>query len=242
MRSELRLELRRQRGGHVAPVRRDAERRHIDSFEARVATRIDREEGAQVHRHIQAHAVVAAAVADLQTERRDLRATVRRAGARRVFRHVNAGRAGLALAREIIRRQRVDHGLLDERHQLAHHQFPASQIEQQIGHDLARPVIRDLAAAVDLDERNTAVGDEQMLGLAGLPERENGRMLDQPDFVRGIGVALIGERAHGVEARLVGLVAAPTHDGRCEARAGGAGFGAGRRLGDRGNRGIRGVG
>ena len=41
----------------------------------------------------------------------------------------------------------------------------------------------DLSPAIDLDERNAAIGGQQMRGVAGLAERENGRMFDEPDFV-----------------------------------------------------------
>jgi len=39
-----------------------------------------------------------------------------------------------------------------------------------------------------------------MRGVAGQPKRENGRMLDKPDFIGRLGRARFREDAHGVEA------------------------------------------
>ncbi|MNY32374.1 hypothetical protein D3C86_1665850 [compost metagenome] len=143
--------------------------------------------------------MVAAAVADLEAERGNLGALVR------PVRQIDAGGAGLAFGCEIIRRQRVQHRLLDIGHQLAHHQVAAAQVQQQVGHDLARPVISDLSATIDLDDGNRGIGREQVRGVPGLAERVDRRVLDQPDLVRRVGRAGLGIGAHGVETGRVRL-------------------------------------
>ena len=63
-------------------------------------------------------------MADFQAQRGDLGAGMR--PHIRTGRHVDAWGARLAFSGEIIRRERVDHGLLDPRDQLAHHQLAAA--------------------------------------------------------------------------------------------------------------------
>src|SRR3546814_1580056 len=69
------------------------------------------------------------------------------------------------------------------------------QVEQKIPHQLAGAVIRDLAAAIGLHDRDVA-WRQQVFGLAGLALREDRRMFEQPEFIGGVGVARIGECAH----------------------------------------------
>ena len=66
--------------------------------------------------------------------------------------------------------QRIDHRLLHARHQFANLDAPPRQIKQQVNHHLPGPVIGNLSATIDLDQRN-AVIDQQMLRLASLPQR-----------------------------------------------------------------------
>ena len=76
------------------------------------------------------------------------------------------------------------------------------EIDQQVGDELARAVVGDLAAAVDLDHRYADVA-QQVLGLAGLAEREHRRMFEQPQFVGSVGAALGGEGLHRTPGRFV---------------------------------------
>lgn len=65
-------------------------------------------------------------------------------------------------------------------------------------------MIGHLAAAVYLHHRNIA-GQQQVLGLAGLPLGEYRRMLHQPELVRSVDRTLIGEVLHGMPNRLIRL-------------------------------------
>ena len=56
-------------------------------------------------------------------------------------------------------------------------------------------MIRDLPATVTLDNRDRA-GIEDMRGLPGLPLGKHGRVLEEPDFIRGIRRARVDVRAH----------------------------------------------
>ena len=78
----------------------------------------------------------------------------------------------------------VYHRRLDAPDHVAHAEPRAPQIEQQVGDELARAVVRHLAAAVDLDDRDAVVA-QQVLAAAGEPERVDRRMLGQPDLVGG---------------------------------------------------------
>lgn len=88
--------------------------------------------------------------------------------------HIDARRASPALNSEIIRSKGINHRLLDQPHQFAHAKLAAAQVHEQINHYLAGPVIRDLAATVDFDEGDAAIGDKQVSRVAGEPQRING--------------------------------------------------------------------
>jgi hypothetical protein len=56
------------------------------------------------------------------------------------------------------------------------------EVEQQIDHHLAGAVIGDLAAAIDLDQRDAVIA-QQVFRLAGLAERIDRRVFADPQFV-----------------------------------------------------------
>ena len=87
-------------------------------------------------------------------------------------------------------------------HQFAHLEAAALQVEQQVDDDLAGAVVGDLAAAVDLHDRDADVA-QQVFGLAGQAQREHRRVLAEPEFVRRVGVARGGEVLHRAPGRLV---------------------------------------
>src|SRR5262245_34330398 len=117
--------------------------------EARVAARIDRGERGKVHVDVEREPMVRPALPHANAQRRDLGAA-----------DVDAGRPGLALAPPS---QELDHGLLEQRHELLHPDAAAREIDQRVDDELARAVIRDIAAAVGLDYGN-AVRHRPMLG------------------------------------------------------------------------------
>src|SRR5690606_30019716 len=147
----------------------------------------------QVHGDVEGQPVEAAAVAHADAERGDLGAG-----------HVHARRALAARADDVPLQQGVDDRLLDPAHVVAHAQLHAPQVEQRIRHDLARPVVGHLAAAVDVQYWNVA-GAEHVFGLAGLAEGEDRIVFDQPQFVERIPVARVGEALHRAPDGLVGL-------------------------------------
>ncbi len=64
----------------------------------------------------------------------------------------------------------------------AHAEPGAAEVEQRIDHELARAVIGHLSAAIDLHHRDVA-GREHVLGTRVHAEREDRRMLEEPDLV-----------------------------------------------------------
>ncbi|MBK6336890.1 MAG: hypothetical protein IPF60_14460 [Betaproteobacteria bacterium] len=97
-------------------------------------------------------------------------------------------------------------------------QLQPPQVEQQVRDQLARTMVGDLPAAVDLD-RGDAVVAQQVLAAAGEAQRVDGRVLGQPDFVGRAGGAGVGERLHRAPGRQVGGAAQ-----RPDQRAGGRRF------------------
>ena len=69
------------------------------------------------------------------------------------------------------------------------------QIEQHVDDELARAVIRHLAAAIDLHDRNIA-GREHVAAVRAHSEREDGRMLDEPNLVARRRAALDRKALH----------------------------------------------
>ncbi len=76
------------------------------------------------------------------------------------------------------------------------------QVQQQVDDDLAGSVVGDLTAAVDLDDGNTDV-IEDVLGLAGLAERIDRRVFDDPQFVGRFRRADGSKVLHGPKGRRV---------------------------------------
>ena len=97
--------------------------------------------------------------------------------------------------------------------------MPAPQVEQHIGQQLPRAVVRHLPAAIDIDHGN-APGGQQVFTPGVHPEGKNRRVLQQPDLVRGVRIARLGERLHIVPDRYI--VTQPQvcdlQRGRCVAR------------------------
>jgi hypothetical protein len=118
-------------------------------------------------------------------------------------------------------REQVDHRLLELGDEPLDRQAAAAQVEQNVGDDLPRPVICDLAAAIDARDGNP-IPAQQMLWLPGLPEGVNRRVLEEPQ--------LVGRRRRPRRAELPsGRTRAGTRAADV-ARQVGAGRGAGRTL------------
>ena len=108
---------------------------------------------------------------------------------------VDPWRRRLAVGGNTEGREPFYHRAFDGPDHRADAQLAPAQIAQQIHDELAGPVIRDLAAAVDLHRRNAVVA-QQMLAPSGEPERVDGRMLGEPDLVRRVGRARGRECLH----------------------------------------------
>ena len=156
----------------------------------------------QVHCHIECEAVERAAAAHAQAECGDLGVA-----------DVDARRAVAALGDDVPGVERVDQRLLDPVHQLAHADLEPAQVEQWIGHDLARAVVGDLAAAVDRHDRDLA-RQQHVFPFAGLAEREHRIVFEQPQLIGRVRPARVGERLHRVPDGFVGLAAEAAHEDR----------------------------
>src|SRR5690606_34106386 len=156
------------------------------------------------HAYVEGQAVEGAAAAHANAQRGDLGPA-----------HVHARRALAALATDVPLVQRVDDGLLDPAHVLAHADPDPAQVQQRIQHDLPGTVVGHLAAAVHVQYRDVA-RRQHVLRLAGLAQGEDRLVLDQPQLVRGVRAARVGEALHRPPHRLVGLATEVEH--RCRRR------------------------
>ena len=169
--------------------------------QAAIAARIDARERFEVAVQIQAQAVIGAAATDLQSQRGDLRIC-----------DINTGHAGAPVPGNADAAQRFDDDALDQFHQLPHPEVAPAEIQQQINHQLAGPVVGDLPAAVARHDRNVA-GRKQMLATPGQTQRVHRRMLREPDLVRRARVAHAVECAHRLEGdTVVGHAERTQHD------------------------------
>ena len=116
---------------------------------------------------------------------------------------VHSGSTVLALGCNPVIGQRIDDRLLHQQHQFAHFERAPRQVDQQIGDELAGAVVGDLAAAVDVHQRDAGRVLQQVFGLARLAEGKYRRMLEQPDLVGGGRLAGRGKRPHRLERRRV---------------------------------------
>src|SRR5690606_24707050 len=107
--------------------------------------------------------------------------------------------------------EQLDQALLHGGNQFPHTQAQPPQIKHQVADQLAGAVVGHLPAPLHLDDRNIP-RRQQVLGLAGLPLGEHRRVLQQPDLVSRPGIALGGQRAHGVQRGLVFHQPQMTHD------------------------------
>jgi len=61
-------------------------------------------------------------------------------------------------------RQRIDHHLLDRPHVRTHVALPFPQVQNRVAHDLSRPVIGNVAAAVSRIKRDAGPGQDFFAG------------------------------------------------------------------------------
>jgi hypothetical protein len=184
-------QVRRKQLSGSAQLELDAERAQIGHFQPAVAARIDAAKRLQVHRNVEREAMITAAAADPQPDARELAAV-----------DIDTGRVAPAHRGDVPRCEQSDDAVLESHHELPHAERATADVEQRIDDELTGAVIRDLAAAIDLHQRNVA-GRQHVLGRGVHAEREHRRMFEKPDFVGGLGPTLFGERLHRSPCRLV---------------------------------------
>jgi acyl-CoA synthetase (AMP-forming)/AMP-acid ligase II len=108
-----------------------------------------------------------------------------------------------AVARHPDMHQCADDGLFDAVHVLFDEVAPATQVQQGVGHHLAGAVVGDLSTAVAGDDRDIA-GCQHMARLGMHAQGVDRRMLDEPQRIRRMGVALVGVLAHRLPHRRIG--------------------------------------
>jgi hypothetical protein len=116
--------------------------------------------------------------------------------------NVNTGRVGTACGRNAEFRRQVDDTLFQGRHQRSHPHGGSPKVEQRVDHELARPVKRNLTAAVNPYDRDVA-GREQVF-LAGVQTHgKYRRVFREPDFITGRIRTRIREALHRMPQRNV---------------------------------------
>ena len=135
--------------------------------------------------------MIGAAAADLEPQRGDLRVI-----------DIDAGHAGAPVRGDADLAERFDDDPFDQFDQLPHLQFASTEVQQQVGHQLARAVVGDLAAAVARHHGNVA-DVEQVFAPPCQAQGVDRRMFGEPDLVGRGRIARAVERTHGLQRRAV---------------------------------------
>jgi hypothetical protein len=159
--------------------------------ESFVTTGIDSLERLQIHVDIERQAVKGSPLPHTQANGGDFLAI-----------NIDTRRPFSPLTVDAVMVQYQDNGFFDAVDEFTHAHATAANVHQGISDDLAGAVIGYLPTPVDLDNRDIT-GGQYMLGLAGLALGEYRRMLDQPEFISGVFIPLVGELLHGMPDRLV---------------------------------------
>src|SRR6185369_4247418 len=175
------------------------ERGELRHLQSRVTAGIDALKRLEVHVHVEREAVITRAAADAQADAGDL-ATI----------DVDTRRVLAALGADAEAGTVVDHGAFQHGDEVAHAEPRAADVDEWIDHELAGAVIGDLPAAIDLHDGNVA-GREHVAGVAVQTLCEHRRMLEQPDLVRRVRIARVGDALHLAPGRDVLDLAEPAN-------------------------------
>lgn len=169
------------------------------NLEPGVTAGIDPTKGTCIKIDIEREPVIAAAPAHTQANRGDLR-----------WADVDARRIGARLRWHAVLGQEIDHRLLEQVHQLLDAEARAFEIQQEIGDQLAGPMVGHLAAAIALNDGDLA-GIQDMLRQAGLAKGEHRWMLEQPKLVVRFSISRIAKLSHARPGLAVVTTTEPMH-------------------------------
>ena len=152
--------------------------------ESREAARVDSVEGREIEIDIDRYSVEGAPASHPKPDGRKLAAL-----------HVYAGGTLMSGGADSDVAEHVDDGLLERLDEPPYPDPRTMQVEEQIRHELSRPVVSHLSPSIGTDHGNRS-GVPHVAAMSRLPEREDGRMLQQPQFVGRIEAPRLGVRSH----------------------------------------------
>ena len=109
--------------------------------------------------------------------------------------HVDTGCAPASGSRDYVFAERVDDGLLERLDNPPHPDPRTVQVEEQIRHELPRPMVGHLPSPIGTNHGNRS-GVPNVAPTSRLPEREDGRVLQQPQLVGRFEAPRLGARSH----------------------------------------------
>ncbi len=186
-------------GGRIRPAQLGGDRGRADAGHP---ARVDQLEVGQVDRDVQSDPVVGDATLDAQAEGPDLARVV-------TIGIAPAARVAVAPAgRHPVRRTGRAEGGLQRPDERPDHQAAIGQRHDRIGHQLAWPVVGDLATALHADDLDGSVRERGLVGqdVAGVrvpTERQHGRMLEQEESVADATLGAFGDESLLQGKRLV---------------------------------------
>ena len=152
--------------------------------ESREAARVDPFEGREIEIDIDRYSVEGASGSHPKPDGRNLAAP-----------YVDAGRTLAWDGRETDVGKHVDDRLLERLDDPAHPDPRAMQVEEQVRHELPRPMVGHLPPPIGANHGNRS-GVPHVGASSRLPEREDRRMFQQPQLVGRIEASRLGARSH----------------------------------------------
>lgn len=155
--------------------------RHLESL---VTTGIDARKRLEVGIDVECHAVKARAAPNPETHAGNLPAS-----------DVDARRVGARQRIDVAFSQQIDNALLERRHELAHADAGALEVDQRVDHEDAGAMVGDLAAAIDLYDRDIA-GRKHVFLARVQAQGKYGRVLAEPGRIGRCCVTPLGKCLH----------------------------------------------
>src|SRR5581483_5036873 len=168
-----------------------AQIRQPGHHEPGVPAGVDAAERLEIDAHVQGDAVICRTTAHADADARQLAAL-----------DVYAGSISAALGNYAELGSIIDDAALESGDDVANTESGTPQVDQRVDDELTGTVIGNLAATIDLHDRNVA-RSQYMITTRVHAQREDRRVLEEPDLIGSIRAALIGEALHGTPGRLV---------------------------------------
>ena len=170
---------------------------HIRDSQSGITTGIDLAEWRKIHSYIERKPMVSVSLAvDLESQCRNLGALVGR--------DIDSGSAWMALSLYLMLCQHLEDGCFQSSDKCLHPKTvePPAQVNQQVNNRLSGTMVSGISTPVSPDNRNLPC-IEDIGRISRFAKGKDRRMLNKPDFIKGLWRAHLGELLHPVKCNLI---------------------------------------